>query len=475
MSTLLSSLFCLCLVTLALGKAEDVGLFEAPHLSAQWSFSDIIRNPNIGYGPKVVSSSSVDSIPLPKVARRSKSKDGLTFDSCTGDKDCTGKRNCVRLANHSGTCANGKGCVCYPTIFQQCLIKDDCDAGEVCVDSIINDEPICASQKAEQRFSFLKEVIPRPKGLNMDTCRVSSDCAESRICRRLTAKTFSECRNQRTCACLPKKLVANGFACVKSSDCGAGEICARTPQFTVTTCVSEDAARTYPAVQEVAVSKKSCPVRIQQDRPRKGSTLQTKRAISKRNFKVGKEMHGAFVSPKKQILSASRIVGGDPASKNIQKFMVGIQLDGFFCSGALMSGTWVITARHCGAKPGTPVVLGASQIGGKGTKFSIRRVFNHPTHDITVAELKRKAPLSNSQFLRLNDNPAEPGPNAFLRVSGYGQIYFDNLKTKRYSLRQVDVPLVTKEACQKGYDPRLYIISKGLICAGYAQGGCDAW
>lgn len=53
--------------------------------------------------------------------------------------------------------------------------------------------------------------------------------------------------------------------------------------------------------------------------------------------------------------------------------------------------------------------------------------------------------------------------NIFIRKTGYFQI-----------LQQAQVPLVSRDTCQKGYDDLGYTISTRMRCAGYSAGKIDA-
>lgn len=182
-----------------------------------------------------------------------------------------------------------------------------------------------------------------------------------------------------------------------------------------------------------------------------------------------------------------RIVGGGYASPNLAPYMVVVYISAErFCSGALLSPRWAVTAAHCAVNKTFTLGVLSTQAYRDGVSINISRVFQHPKYgstglprqnDIALIELAEPAPAS-AKFMMLNTDEAMPTEGAFVRVAGYGSISFRNAlidETPR-SLRQVDVPIAAHSQCFKSYEVWEIISKKKQICAGYFDdGGCDAW
>lgn len=242
--------------------------------------------------------------------------------------------------------------------------------------------------------------------------------------------------------------------------------------------------------QSPPVRKPACPVSIAQDPPRNrmiafpGTPFQR----GARNPLTGT---APFQRVIRQLTISPRIVGGQFASWNLQKYMVILYgLGGSICSGTLISPKWVMTAAHCRITKDHVVSLGKSQAFKDRSVYGIRRVFSHPSfepspgvkqyeYDIAVVEIDR-GPLRKSQFMRINDDAEFPTDRSFVRTIGYGQISFENkfADPKLYGLRQVDLPVMPHSKCQARYDllsvPQT-ITDRSQICAGYTGRKCDTW
>lgn len=212
----------------------------------------------------------------------------------------------------------------------------------------------------------------------------------------------------------------------------------------------------------------SCPVVIAQDRPQPKS-IESARVLQR------------------QLVPEPRIVGGDYASPNLRPYMAVIYMPPKrFCSGALLSPRWVITAAHCLVRKEYTVGLLTNQAFKDGVNFSISRVFYHSgfgatgiprQNDITLIELSEPAP-TGAKFIAVNADETRPRAGEFARIAGYGSISYRNLihDPSPRSLRQVDVPITPFEQCFETYKLWEPISKTKQVCAGYYEdGGCDAW
>lgn len=168
--------------------------------------------------------------------------------------------------------------------------------------------------------------------------------------------------------------------------------------------------------------------------------------------------------------------------------------DGYiFCSGSLISATWVLSAAGCNilttakaivgprnveVRPGTPPKL----IFDGGEVIEVRLVMPHPDYnngsgsaeanDIALVELER--PASSRQFMRLNTRANIPERASFTRVMGYGSSVDgpEPLDT-RNNLRQVDMPVFAFNECQDEFNT--VIFAERQICVGYDVRECGVW
>lgn len=189
----------------------------------------------------------------------------------------------------------------------------------------------------------------------------------------------------------------------------------------------------------------------------------------------------------RQLVPEPRVVGGDFASPHLRPYMAVIyNPTRRFCSGALLSPRWVITAAHCLVRKDFTVGLLTTQAFKDGVNFSISRVIHHSEfgdtglprqNDITLIELSQPAP-TGAKFIAVNADEARPRTGEFARVAGYGSISYRNLlrDPSPRSLRQVDVPITPFEQCFEAYKLWEPISKTKQVCAGYFDdGGCDAW
>ncbi|XP_068601458.1 mannan-binding lectin serine protease 1 [Brachionichthys hirsutus] len=210
-----------------------------------------------------------------------------------------------------------------------------------------------------------------------------------------------------------------------------------------------------------------------------------------------------------------RIVGGRSAEPGYFPWQVLLSVedlsrvpeDRWFGSGALLSGSWVLTAAHVlrsqrrdpSVVPVAPehikVFLGLHDAGDKGvaTNRSVERIVLHPhfqpdNYDNDIALLKLAERLEFDDLIRpvclppppVTDDPASPLPNSVGVVAGWG---LSNINASSGDpptltsdlLQFVKLPVVSQDECQASYASRSisYNITDNMFCAGFFEGGRD--
>ncbi|KAM4589388.1 mannan-binding lectin serine protease 1 [Fundulus diaphanus] len=209
-----------------------------------------------------------------------------------------------------------------------------------------------------------------------------------------------------------------------------------------------------------------------------------------------------------------RIVGGRSAEPGLFPWQVLLSVedlsrvpeDRWFGSGALLSGSWILTAAHVlrsqrrdtSVVPVAPdhvkVFLGLHSIKDKhsSTSRSVDQIFLHPNfqpnnYNNDIALLRLSEPAEYNRLVRpvclppvhRQDLPSPLLPHSLGLVAGWG---ISNTSSSPSPspltsdlLQYVKLPVVPQDECQASYASRSvgYNITDNMFCAGFFQGGRD--
>jgi secreted trypsin-like serine protease len=180
-------------------------------------------------------------------------------------------------------------------------------------------------------------------------------------------------------------------------------------------------------------------------------------------------------------LAHDRIVGGITAEPGKWPSMVAIYARKggktlHFCGGTIVGRQWVLTAAHCAA---------AMKDLGPSVSFFIREgtqdLTSAQSHDVDVVDIianedyVAQTKQNDVALLKLKGTVSSPRQKLVAKtfkdnllvdkrmatVVGYGNTAFDGEQTEK--LRQVDVPIIGKSACENAWPGK---ISEANFCAG---------
>lgn len=185
-----------------------------------------------------------------------------------------------------------------------------------------------------------------------------------------------------------------------------------------------------------------------------------------------------------EALAVPPIVGGTAVgSATTYPFIVSLQITSHRCGATILSPTVIVTAAHCVVgESATSFKLRAGTLrhASGGTypitlsSFTVHPLYSASTSDYDVAILKLSTALTFSSTISaatLVASGADPTAGTIVTVMGWGTTSSGSSSIPA-ALREVDVPIVSRSACQSDY-PSESITSR-MFCAGETNGGQDS-
>ncbi|XP_053886599.1 transmembrane protease serine 11C-like [Malaclemys terrapin pileata] len=152
------------------------------------------------------------------------------------------------------------------------------------------------------------------------------------------------------------------------------------------------------------------------------------------------------------------------------------------CGATLISNTWLLSAAHCFRKANNPrlwtVTFGTLLRPSRMKRFVkaiiVHEKYRYPAHnyDIAIVKLSKGVDFTNTVHRVCLPDPSQIFPyNSDAVITGWGALSDDGPSPN--VLREATVKLIDSNTCNRKevYDG---VITPGMLCAGYLEGGVDA-
>ncbi|XP_065453502.1 transmembrane protease serine 11B-like protein [Chrysemys picta bellii] len=152
------------------------------------------------------------------------------------------------------------------------------------------------------------------------------------------------------------------------------------------------------------------------------------------------------------------------------------------CGATLISNTWLLSAAHCFRKANNPrlwtVTFGTLLRPSRMKRFVkaiiVHEKYRYPAHnyDIAIVKLSKGVDFTNTVHRVCLPDPSQIFPyNSDAVITGWGALSDDGPSPN--VLQEATVKLIDSNTCNRKevYDG---VITPGMLCAGYLEGGVDA-
>ncbi|XP_074850081.1 transmembrane protease serine 11C-like [Carettochelys insculpta] len=186
----------------------------------------------------------------------------------------------------------------------------------------------------------------------------------------------------------------------------------------------------------------------------------------------------------KSVRTSNRVVGGvSSAEPGDWPWQASLQQNNVHrCGATLVSNTWLVSAAHCFAQSSNPhvwsvtfgTVLYPPRIKRYVQAIIMHEKYQYPAnnYDIAVVKLSERVEFTNIvHHVCLPDSTQTFPYNSDAVVTGWGAL--DDGRPGPNVLREATVKLIDPDTCNR---KEVYngIITPGMLCAGYLEGGIDA-